>query len=132
MAKRDSRSGGVRLVVLGEASGDAVGFGDLLDAGHPAPTVQVDPADRALLVEEEALGEPHALRADAGDGLDADPLPDREAVEALLPAVEHPWPEQVAHHVLLLSATAGALALAGARDLGTLAVALETASLPAD
>jgi len=35
---------GVRLVVVGEASGDAVGFGDLLDAGHPAPTVEVDPA----------------------------------------------------------------------------------------
>lgn len=39
--------------------------------------------------------------------------------------------DRTAHHVLLLSATAGALALAGARDLATLAVALETASLPA-
>lgn len=34
-------------------------------------------------------------------------------------------------HVLLLAATAGACALAGARDYATLAVALETASLPA-
>ena len=33
--------------------------------------------------------------------------------------------------MLLLAATAGALALAGARDLATLVVALETASLPA-
>jgi NADH-quinone oxidoreductase subunit N len=38
--------------------------------------------------------------------------------------------DRTAHHVLLLSATAGALALAGARDLATLLVALETASLP--
>jgi acyl-CoA synthetase (AMP-forming)/AMP-acid ligase II len=43
--KTQAASGpGVRLVVLGEASGDAVGFGDLLDAGWPAPTVEVDPA----------------------------------------------------------------------------------------
>ncbi len=35
-----------------------------------------------------------------------------------------------AHHLLFLSAVAGALALAGARDLVTLLVALETASLP--
>ncbi len=34
------------------------------------------------------------------------------------------------HHALLLAATTGALALAGARDLATLVVALETASLP--
>lgn len=34
-------------------------------------------------------------------------------------------------HVLLLAATAGACALAGARDYATLAVALETVSLPA-
>jgi acyl-CoA synthetase (AMP-forming)/AMP-acid ligase II len=34
----------VRLVVLGEASGDTIGFHDLLDAGWPAPTVEVDPA----------------------------------------------------------------------------------------
>jgi acyl-CoA synthetase (AMP-forming)/AMP-acid ligase II len=44
--KTQAASGpGVRLVVLGEASGDAVGFGDLLDAGWPAPTVEVDPAE---------------------------------------------------------------------------------------
>jgi acyl-CoA synthetase (AMP-forming)/AMP-acid ligase II len=43
--KAQAASGpGVRLVVLGQASGDAVGFGDLLDAGHPAPTVDIDPA----------------------------------------------------------------------------------------
>lgn len=34
------------------------------------------------------------------------------------------------HHALLLAALTGALALAGARDLATLVVALETASLP--
>lgn len=38
---------------------------------------------------------------------------------------------RVPHHVLLLAATAGALALAGARDLATLVVALETATVPA-
>jgi acyl-CoA synthetase (AMP-forming)/AMP-acid ligase II len=44
--KTQAASGpGVRLVVLGQASGDAVGFGDLLDAGHPAPTVDIDPAE---------------------------------------------------------------------------------------
>lgn len=35
------------------------------------------------------------------------------------------------HHVLMLSALAGGCALAGARDLATFVVALETASLPA-
>jgi NADH-quinone oxidoreductase subunit N len=38
--------------------------------------------------------------------------------------------DRVAHHVLFLAAVAGALALAGARDLVSLMVALETASLP--
>ena len=54
------------------------------------------------------------------------------AAGCLLLALDGPGArDRTAHHVLLLSATAGALALAGARDLGTLAVALETASLPA-
>jgi acyl-CoA synthetase (AMP-forming)/AMP-acid ligase II len=35
---------GVRLVVLGEASGDAIGFDELLGAECAAPTVDVDPA----------------------------------------------------------------------------------------
>ncbi|MDQ1293974.1 MAG: NADH-quinone oxidoreductase subunit [Actinomycetota bacterium] len=38
--------------------------------------------------------------------------------------------DRTPHHVLFLTATAGALTLAGARDLATLVVALETASLP--
>jgi NADH-quinone oxidoreductase subunit N len=38
--------------------------------------------------------------------------------------------DRAPHHVLLLTAVAGALALAGARDLITLVVALETAALP--
>jgi NADH-quinone oxidoreductase subunit N len=38
--------------------------------------------------------------------------------------------DRVPHHVLLLTVVAGALVLAGARDLITLVVALETASLP--
>ena len=42
---------------------------------------------------------------------------------------ERPPPTEL--HVLLLAATAGACALAGARDYATFAVALETASLPA-
>lgn len=46
---------------------------------------------------------------------------------AELPRTELPRTELL---VLLLAATAGAAALAGARDLATLAVALETASLP--
>jgi len=36
---------GVRLVVLGEASGDAIGFHDLLSAAWPVPTVDIDPAE---------------------------------------------------------------------------------------
>jgi acyl-CoA synthetase (AMP-forming)/AMP-acid ligase II len=36
---------GVRLVVVGEASGEAVGFHDLLSAGWPAPAVGIDPAE---------------------------------------------------------------------------------------
>jgi NADH-quinone oxidoreductase subunit N len=39
--------------------------------------------------------------------------------------------DRAPHHVLLLTAVAGAVALAGARDLVTLVVAFETASLPA-
>jgi NADH-quinone oxidoreductase subunit N len=39
--------------------------------------------------------------------------------------------DRVPHHVLLLTAVAGALAIAGARDLITLVVAFETSSLPA-
>jgi NADH-quinone oxidoreductase subunit N len=38
--------------------------------------------------------------------------------------------QRTPHHVLMLSAVAGAAALAGARDLASLVVALETASLP--
>jgi NADH-quinone oxidoreductase subunit N len=54
------------------------------------------------------------------------------ALGCLLLALNGPGARRrTAHHVLLLAATAGALALAGARDLATLAVALETASLPA-
>ena len=36
---------GLRLVVLGEASGDVAGFYDLLNAGWPAPAVDIDPAE---------------------------------------------------------------------------------------
>jgi NADH-quinone oxidoreductase subunit N len=39
-------------------------------------------------------------------------------------------PPRAEHHLLLLAATAGAVAVAGARDLATVLVALETASLP--
>jgi NADH-quinone oxidoreductase subunit N len=39
------------------------------------------------------------------------------------------WP-RTEHHLLLLTATAGACVLAGARDYASLAVAVETASLP--
>ena len=39
--------------------------------------------------------------------------------------------DRAPHHVLMLTAVTGALALAGARDLITLVVAFETASLPA-
>ncbi len=35
---------GVRLVVLGEGSGEAIGYQDLMDAAGPAATVEVDPA----------------------------------------------------------------------------------------
>lgn len=53
------------------------------------------------------------------------------AITCLLLAVDGPGARARAeHHVLLLTATAGALALAGARDLATLVVALETVSLP--
>jgi NADH-quinone oxidoreductase subunit N len=54
------------------------------------------------------------------------------AIGCLLLAIDGPGAgDRTAHHVLLLSAVAGALALAGARDLATLVVALETATLPA-
>ena len=54
------------------------------------------------------------------------------AIICLLLALDGPGARARAeHHVLLLTATAGALALAGSRDLATLVVALETAALPA-
>jgi NADH-quinone oxidoreductase subunit N len=54
------------------------------------------------------------------------------AIGCLLLTLDGPGAhDRTAHHVLLLAAVAGATALAGARDLATLVVALETASLPA-
>lgn len=54
------------------------------------------------------------------------------AVGCLLLSIDGPGAhDRTAHHVLLLAAVAGATALAGARDLATLVIALETASLPA-
>jgi len=54
------------------------------------------------------------------------------ALGCLLLAVDGPAAaDRTPHHVLLLSAVAGVAALAGARDLATLVIALETASLPA-
>jgi acyl-CoA synthetase (AMP-forming)/AMP-acid ligase II len=41
---RTASGPGVRLVVLGQASGDAIGFDDLLSAAWPVPTVDIDPA----------------------------------------------------------------------------------------
>lgn len=53
------------------------------------------------------------------------------AIVALLLAVDGPGArDRTPHHTLLLAAVAGALALAGARDLMSLTVAFETASLP--
>ena len=53
------------------------------------------------------------------------------AVVCLLLAVDGPGAaDRTPHHVLLLATVAGAVALAGARDLATLVVALETATLP--
>jgi NADH-quinone oxidoreductase subunit N len=53
------------------------------------------------------------------------------AVVCLLLALDGPGAsDRVPHHVLLLATVAGAVALAGARDLATLVVALETATLP--
>lgn len=53
------------------------------------------------------------------------------ALVCLLLALDGPGArDRAAHHVLLLSAVTGAVVLAGARDLATLVVALETASLP--
>ena len=52
------------------------------------------------------------------------------AVCLLLAADGEAARDRAPHHVLLLTVVCGALALAGARDLVTLVVALETASLP--
>lgn len=53
------------------------------------------------------------------------------ALVCLLLALDGPGAAlRAEHHVLVLAATSGALALAGARDLASLVVALETASLP--
>jgi NADH-quinone oxidoreductase subunit N len=54
------------------------------------------------------------------------------AVVCLLLTLDGPGARaRVPHHVLLLCAVAGAAALAGGRDLATLVVAFETATLPA-
>ena len=41
---REAIGPGVRLVVLGDASGEAIGYQDLLDGAGPAPAAGVDPA----------------------------------------------------------------------------------------
>jgi NADH-quinone oxidoreductase subunit N len=48
----------------------------------------------------------------------------------LLAIGQRTGPPRAEHHLLLLAATAGALAVAGSRDLATVLVSLETASLP--
>jgi NADH-quinone oxidoreductase subunit N len=54
------------------------------------------------------------------------------AIVCLLLTLDGPGAHaRVPHHVLLLAAVAGATALAGGRDLATLVVAFETATLPA-
>jgi len=54
------------------------------------------------------------------------------ALGCLLLALDGPGArDRTGHHTLMLAAVAGTLALAGARDLATLTVALETATLPA-
>ena len=54
------------------------------------------------------------------------------ALGCLLLALDGPTAaDRTPHHVLLLSATVGAVALAGSRDLASLTIALETATLPA-
>ena len=53
------------------------------------------------------------------------------ALGCLLLALDGPTAaDRTPHHVLLLSATAGATALAGSRDLASFVIALETATLP--
>jgi NADH-quinone oxidoreductase subunit N len=53
------------------------------------------------------------------------------ALVCLLLAVDGPGArDRSVHHLLMLAAVTGAVALAGARDLATLVVAFETASLP--
>jgi NADH-quinone oxidoreductase subunit N len=53
------------------------------------------------------------------------------AIACLLLALDGPGArDRTAHHALLLATVAGATALAGTRDLATLTVALETATLP--
>ncbi len=53
------------------------------------------------------------------------------AIACLLLALDGPGArDRTAHHTLLLATVAGAAALAGARDLATLTIALETATLP--
>lgn len=55
---------GVRLVVLGEAAGDAAGFHDLLNAGWPVPAVEIDPAEdlAALPYSSGTTGLPKGVR----------------------------------------------------------------------
>nr|WP_067652665.1 SWIM zinc finger family protein [Nocardia harenae] len=74
------------------AAGDGAWAAALFDAGVPT--------DQALLRRRELFALlPAAERSTRLLRLDGAWLSE---LEALLPAVEHPWPEQVAHHVLLL------------------------------
>ena len=110
------------LVALGGLAGAAAAVGWL--AGH---------GDRATACVGGSAGElPQCSYVVSGLTVALQGVVLLGAIGCFLLALDGPGAQdRTAHHVLLLSATAGALALAGARDLPSVAVALETASLPA-
>ena len=111
---------------------DLLAFGSLLVAGVAVTWLAADGGTRSTgCVPGDGVLLPACSYTVSGLTLALQGLVVGSAVVCLLLALGGPGAQDRAvHHTLLLAATAGALAVAGARDLATLVVAFETASLP--
>jgi NADH-quinone oxidoreductase subunit N len=111
---------------------DRVAFGSLLAAGAAVAGLAADGGIRSTgCVPGDGVVLPACSFTVSGLTLALQGLVVAAAAVCLLLAIGGPGAQDRAvHHTLLLAATAGALAVAGARDLATLVIAFETASLP--
>lgn len=111
---------------------DALALGGLVAAGAAVVWLAADGGARETLCMTGGVGPASCSFVVSPLTLALQGIVVAGAVVTLLLAVDGAAADdRTPHHLLLLAAVTGALALAGARDLATLVVALETASLPA-